>query len=633
MTIREIRNNFFEYYRARGHVLLPSASLVPEGDVTTLFTGSGMQPLLPFLLGKSHPLGKRLVNSQKSFRTEDIDEVGDNRHTTYFEMLGNWSLGDYFKKEQLQWFFEFLTDEIGLDPNRLFVTVFAGDEDNGIPRDTEAAEIWKELFLKKGVEAKEVDIGTEKKGAETGIQGGRIFYYGSKNWWSRAGAPSNMPFGEPGGPDSEVFYEFTNVNHDEKYGKYCHPNCDCGRFMEIGNSVFMEYKKKEDGSFEKLFQKNVDFGGGLERIAAAADNDADIFKTDVLASMKNSLRELPFVPDESKDSKLRVVLDHARAAIFLISDGVRPSNKGQGYVLRRLLRRGMANAKMISLPDGWVETIIKSVADSYGDIYEELEREKESILSVIKEEKEKFSKILDAGLRHVEKLANITAEDAFMMHQSYGFPFELTRELALEKGINISRPDFEEIFEKHKEVSRAGQGKKFGGHGLIVNTGELRAMNDEELRTVTRLHTATHMLQQALREVLGSDARQRGSDITVSRARFDFNFSRKLTADEIKKIEGIVNGKIAENLEVGHVVLPRAEAERSGALFLADGNYPDPVSVYFIGPSLEQSWSREFCGGPHVLKTGEIGKIKILKEEGIGGGVRRIRVVVAPEEC
>ena len=342
MTLNEVRAKYLEFFKERGHIIIPSASLVPENDPTTLFTGSGMQPLIPYLLGKNHPAGSRLANSQKSFRAMDIEEVGDNRHTTFFEMLGNWSLGDYFKQEQLPWFFEFLTSKekgVGLDPNKLYVTVFAGDEPAGIPRDTESAEIWQRLYKEKDIEAKDVVLDTEEEAAKTGMRDGRIFYYGAKNWWSRAGTPEKMPAGEPGGPDSEVFYDF-GTEHDKKFGEHCHPNCDCGRFLEIGNSVFMEYLKNPDGTFGKLPKRNVDFGGGLERIAAVSENKDDVF----LIAHKSIISQL----EKSTGKKyveniraFRIIADHIKAAVFLIGDGVIPDNKDQGYFVRRLLRRAM----------------------------------------------------------------------------------------------------------------------------------------------------------------------------------------------------------------------------------------------------------------------------------------------------
>ncbi len=629
MTLNEVRTKYLEFFKAREHTVIPSSTLIPEGDTTTLFTGSGMQPLLPYLLGETHPAGKRLVDSQKSFRAEDIEEVGDNRHTTFFEMLGNWSLGDYFKAEQLPWFFEFLTKEIGLDPENLYVTVFSGDEANNIPRDTEAVDIWKRLFSEKGIEAKDVELLTEERGGEVGMQGGRIFYYNAKkNWWSRSGTPEKMPAREPGGPDSEVFYDF-GTPHDEKFGKQCHPNCDCGRFMEIGNSVFMEYRKKEDGTFEKLTQRNVDFGGGLERITAASNNNADVFQIDVFSQMREKLSSFSKSGlTDNATRRIRVILDHIRAATFLVSDGVEPSNKGQGYVLRRLIRRAMAHARLLNLEAGWVEALVRSVADSYREAYPDLGSKENTMVLVLNGEYEKFSLTLERGFTEFNKMATVSAKDAFNLHQSYGFPFELTKELGVEQGKVVDEKEFRAEFEKHQEISRAGQEKKFGGHGLLLDTGEIKARDEKELVVVTRLHTATHMLQQALRDVLGPEVKQAGSDITVERTRFDFSFGRKLTLEEIKKVEDRVNEKIEEDLKVRKVVMPKAEAEKTGALFFFKQKYPDPVNVYYMGDTIESAWSKEFCGGPHVNHTAEVLKFRIAKEEAVAAGVRRIRGVV-----
>ena len=636
MSLENIRKKYLEFFAERGHAVIPSASLIPEKDITTLFTGSGMQPLLQYFLGKEHPLGKRLVNSQKCFRTEDIEEVGDNRHTTFFEMLGNWSLGDYFKEEQLQWIFEFLTDEIKLKPEKLYVTVFAGDEKNGIPRDDESVGIWKKLFKEKGIEAKDIELLTEEHGGEIGMQGGRIFYYDSgKNWWSRVGRPDKMPAREPGGPDSEIFYEFENVPHDKKFGKNCHPNCDCGRFMEIGNSVFMEYVKNENGGFDKLEQRNVDFGGGLERIAAASNNDPDVFKIDVFTEMKKTLPE----PKVLNLRKERIILDHLRASAFLIADEVQPSNKGQGYVLRRLLRRmAFHYFDLFGRGSHPEEKNLKFiyVIDALGKIYEKAYPEFyvriRSISTHIIDEIDKFEYSLEMGLKEFRKLSGkgkISGQEAFTLFSTYGFPYEMAFELAEEQGIEINKVEFEAEMKKHQEVSRAGAEKKFGGHGLILS-GELKAANEEELKKVTRLHTATHMLQQALREVLGPEVKQMGSDITPERTRFDFAFSRKLTPEEIKAVEDKVNKKIKKDLPMQKIVLSKAEAEKTGALYFFKEKYPDPVNVYFVGNTLETAWSKEFCGGPHVTHTGEIGKFKIIKEEAVGSGVRRIRAVVEP---
>ena len=633
MTSSEIRAKFLEFFTARGHAVIPSSSLVPEGDATTLFTGSGMQPLIKYLLGEPHPLGKRLVNSQKSFRTEDIDEVGDNRHTVFFEMLGNWSLGDYFKQEQLSWFFEFLTDVVGLDPRKLYVTVFAGSPEYGIPQDDESVAIWQELFKKKGISAEAVQVGKPEEGSEKGMRGGRIFYYSArKNWWSRTGAPANMPAREPGGPDSEVFYDF-GTPHDPKFGAECHPNCDCGRFVEIGNSVFMEYKKNEDGKFEKLPQRNVDFGGGLERITAASLNDSDIFNIDILKPLITKIRA------EAQNSNIRserIIADHVRAAVFLIADGVMPSNKDRGYLLRRLIRRAVMHGHyLIGLPNGFLDTTIDTLIDSYAGAYPELPARRADIKAVFAKEQDAFEKTYNGGIKEFKKVLSesvsdnvISGRDAFRLSATYGFPIELTQELTAQEGTTVNTTDYILAVREHQEISRAGQEKKFGGHGLILDTGELKAKDDVELKIVTRLHTATHMLQRALREVLGPEVEQRGSDITVERTRFDFTFSRKLTPEEIARRQKLVNEKIKEDLPMQKTVLPKNEAEKTGALYFFKEKYPDPVNVYFIGKTLESAWSKEFCGGPHVTHTGEIGEFKIIKEEAVSAGVRRIRGVV-----
>ncbi|MBI4085689.1 MAG: alanine--tRNA ligase [Candidatus Liptonbacteria bacterium] len=645
MTSSEIRKKYLEFFEKRGHKIIPSSSLIPEKDATTLFTGSGMQPLLPYLLGESHPGGKRLVNSQKCFRAEDIEEVGDNRHTTFFEMLGNWSLGDYFKAEQLPWFFEFLTDEVGLDPKRLYVTVFAGDKKNGIPKDEESSAIWKKLFQEKGIEVKEVELVTLARGGEFGMQGGRIFYYDAKkNWWSRTGAPEKMPANEPGGPDSEVFYDF-HPELGEKclmsgFGTFCHPNCDCGRFMEIGNSVFMEYLKKEDGSFEKLKQRNVDFGGGLERITAALGNDSDIFQIDIFKPLILELVSLSGkrYEDSAHQKSFRVIADHVRAATFMLADGVLPSHNDRGYILRRLIRRALRHLNRIEVSGEHLEILSKSVIKIYADQYPGLARSENGILSALREEEARFKKTLASGLRYVHgmtELQNISGKiisgaDAFILFSTYGFPIEMTEEIAKEKGMTVDIKGFKSEMEKHQDISRAGAEKKFGGHGLYLKTGEVTIRDQSEVEKVTRLHTATHLLHQALRQTLGPEVRQNGSDITVERTRFDFNFPRKLTPEEVKSVEKLVNEKIKEDLPVSFVELPKAEAEKTGALFFFTAKYGDTVKVYYIGKDLNSAWSKEFCGGPHVAHTAEIGAFKISKEEAVASGLRRIRGIVEP---
>jgi alanyl-tRNA synthetase len=625
LTSDDIRSRFLEYYRQRGHTEIPSASLLPEGDVTTLFTGSGMQPLIKYLLGEPHPAGTRIVDSQKCFRSEDIDEVGDNRHTTFFEMLGNWSLGDYFKAEQLPWVFEFLTKELGVDPSRLYVTVFAGEEKYGLPKDDESVEIWRRIFKGVGIEAKPIHIGDPDKGGEVGMQGGRIFAYSSKkNWWSRAGPPEKMPAREPGGPDSEIFYDF-GIPHDPKYGPHCHPNCECGRFMEIGNSVFMEYTKTEDGRFERLPQRNVDFGGGLERISAAVTGNSDMFQIDTLKRLIDAL------PGSDMRSK-RIIADHVRAAAFLITDSVEPSNKDRGYMLRKVLRRSIVHASMLGRGEGDVNNLSAAsgetlgrlfgiVCDMYAGTYA-LDRER--ILSVFRAEYQKFSNTFVNGMRRLNRLEAVDTDTAFTLYESSGLPYEVIKEFGGAKAASLTREAFEERLEAHRQLSRAGAEKKFGGHGLVLDTGELKAKDEAEVEKVTRMHTATHLLHTALRQVLGDEVHQSGSDITVERLRFDFSFPRKLTDEEIRRVEEIANDAMARDLKVECREMPKAEAEKSGALSFFKAKYGDTVKVYTVG----DGFSKEFCGGPHVQHTGQIGRIKITKEEAVAAGVRRIRAIV-----
>ncbi|MBI2623551.1 MAG: alanine--tRNA ligase [Candidatus Liptonbacteria bacterium] len=607
MTSFEIRQKFLKFFQDRGHAVIPSAPLVPENDPTTLFTGSGMQPLIPYLLGQSHPLGKRLVNSQKCFRAEDIEEVGDNRHTTFFEMLGNWSFGDYWKEEQLSWFLEFLTDEVHIKKEGLAVSCFEGDPSLNLPPDNESAEIWKKL----------------------GIPKERIYFYGAKkNWWSRSGVPANMPAGEPGGPDSEVFFEFTLVPHDKKYGDACHPNCDCGRFMEIGNSVFMEYKKNEDGTFEKLKQRNVDFGGGLERITAAANDDPDVFRIDVFAKMKSALTE----PDKNNPRKLRIILDHLRASVFLIADEVRPSNKGQGYVLRRLLRRmGFHYFDLFSHraidTDPRLSNAILALGITYQTAYPEMYKRIAGIPTHVTDELEKFEFSLEAGLREFKKLSakgKISGQEAFALFSTHGFPYEMAFELAEEQGIEIDESEFELEMKKHQDLSRTASAGTFKG-GLA----------DSSEKT-TRLHTAHHLLLKALQLVLGSGVKQRGSNITQERLRMDFSYEAKMTDEQKKEAERIVNEKIAEDLPVIRNEMALEDAEKLHAEHEFGAKYPARVSVYSVGPKgatpenpqFEKAFSIEFCGGPHVTHTGVIGKFRIKKEEAVGAGIRRVRGVV-----
>lgn len=650
MNINDIRTAYLNYYKERGHTIIPSAPIIPQNDPTTLFTGSGMQPLVPYLLGEPHPLSNRLVDSQKSFRAEDIEEVGDNRHTTFFEMLGNWSLGEYFKSEQLPWVFRFLTDVVGLDPARIYVTAFIGDEKNNVPRDTESALIWQRLFAEKGIEAKIVEIGSEADGYAKGMQGGRIFYYeAKKNWWSRSGVPEKMPTGEPGGPDSEMFYDF-GTEHDPKWGKHCHPNCDCGRFVEIGNSVFMQYIKKEDGTFGLLPKQNVDFGGGLERIAAASNDDSDVFNTDVFKEIIDLLVKYSGKEYTGEYQRsFRIIADHMRAAVFILSAGVVPSNTERGYVLRRLLRRASQHALKLGVPgDQGSESMLNRCAviiiEKYKEAYSELATEEayEFITSEIWKEEKQFGHTLERGMKEFDKMwvgeqdvssqtgysavQHISAENAFMLFTTYGFPFEMTQEIAQERGMSVDEAGFKELMKKHQDLSRAGSEQKFKG-GLA-----------DASEQTTRLHTAHHLLLKALQKVLGDHVKQRGSNITQERLRIDFSHNAKMTPEQIAAVEKIVNEQIVLDLPVIRSTLPKEEAEKLGAEHEFGAKYPDMVSVYSVGPigataddpKFAQAYSLEFCGGPHVTHTGELGgAFKILKEEAVASGIRRIKAVLA----
>lgn len=641
MTINDIRAKYLAYMQERGHEVIPSSSLVPQNDPTTLFTGSGMQQLMPYLLGEAHPKGTRLTDSQKSFRAEDIEEVGDNRHTTFFEMLGNWSLGDYFKKEQLPWLFGFLVDELGIDPNKLYVTVFQGDEATGIARDDESVAIWKDLFAQKGIAAEAVVMGSEADGARLGMRGGRIFFYDvKKNWWSRAGVPAKMPAGEPGGPDSEIFFDF-GTPHDAKFGAECHPNCDCGRFMEIGNSVFMQYIRRADG-FELLPKQNVDFGGGLERIAAAAAGTPDVFvAVDILADIIALVSHFSGKSyDDSRYTRsFRIIADHMRAAVFMMGEGIRPSNTEQGYVLRRLIRRAALHAQKLDVADKDTEDSMLHraavlIIEYYKHAYPELEGEEQFtfITGELRKEELQFAKTLAEGTKEFEKAAaagSISGEQAFLLFTTHGFPFELTQEMAHERGLTVDTEDFQARMKAHQDLSRSGSEQKFKG-GLADASEE-----------TTRLHTAHHLLLRALQIVLGDHVKQRGSNITKERLRIDFSHTAKMTPEEIKKTEDIVNEQIQAALPMTRWSVTKEEAEATGAEHEFGAKYPDMVTVYMVGEvvpddfaaSAARAFSKEFCGGPHVTNTCELSKsgtFKILKEEASSAGVRRIKAVLQP---
>lgn len=607
MTLNEVRKRYLDFFAARGHIIIPSAPIVPENDPTTLFTSSGMQPLVPYLLGQPHAEGARLVDSQTCFRADDIEEVGDNRHTTFFEMLGNWSLGDYFKKEQLPWLFEFLTKELSLPVEKLWVTCFEGDDTLGLPRDTEAAEIWKEL----------------------GISEDRIYFYpAKKNWWSRSGTPEKMPVGEIGGTDSEVFFDF-GTPHDSAFGDVCHPNCDCGRFVEIGNSVFMEYIKQADGSFGFLPKKNVDFGGGLIRLAAATRNNPDVFLTDIFDHAREVLEKRSsktYEADTQTTRSFRIILDHMHAAAFMLTSGITPSNTEQGYILRRLVRRALREADKLGIK----EAVLAEVAEGYGNVYAEhypLVKQNEAFIrEQLEKEEAQFRKTLSNGMRELEKMGE--AIDAFTLFTTYGFPIELTQEIAQEHGKVIDMDVVGQKMKEHQQQSRAGAAQKFAG-GLA----------DHEAQTI-RYHTTHHLLLKALQMVLGPEVHQRGSNITSERLRIDFSYGQKMTDEQKQEVERIVNEKIAEALPVTRSVMALAEAEKLGAEHEFGASYPEQVSVYSVGPKdatdadpkFTEAFSIEFCGGPHVANTNELAEggktFSIKKEEASSAGIRRIKAVL-----
>ncbi len=637
MKVSDVRSRFLAFYEKRGHAVIPSAPIVPGNDPTTLFTSSGMQPLVPYLLGKDHPAGNRVVDSQLSFRAGDIEEVGDNRHTTFFEMLGNWSLGDYFKQEQLPWVFEFLTSKeegLGFDPEKLYVTVFSGDPATGIAQDEEAIALWKDLFAAKGIDAGFASIGTEEEGYARGMkEGERIFAYGDKNWWSRAGAPSKQPAGEPGGPDSEIFYDF-GTPHDTSWGPECHVNCDCGRFVEICNSVFMQYMKNEDGSFSELPKKNVDFGGGLERIVATSMGESDVFLIDVFDAAKDVLETRTgkkYLEDDVTTRAFRIILDHMRAASFMLAEDIKPSNTEAGYVLRRLIRRTIREADRLGIKDAVLADVAKGYGEAYADHYPHVLEHADMIREELAKEEEKFRKTLAQGMRELEKLVSkdaLTPEAAYTLFTTYGFPIELTEEIANERGITLDTDAVAAKMKEHQDQSRAGAAQKFAG-GLA----------DHSEQTV-RYHTSHHILLKALQMVLGGEVKQRGSNITAERLRIDFASPAKMTDEQKAEVERIVNDIIYQDLPVTRTVMPREEAEQLGAEMEFGVKYPDMVSVYSVGPAhavegnpdIPNAFSLEFCGGPHVTNTSEIHeggrRLKIQKEEAVAAGVRRIKAVL-----
>lgn len=629
MNAQEIRNAYLAFFKERGHAIIPRAKLVPYNDPTTLFTGSGMQPLLPYLLGEPHQDGVRLADSQTSLRAQDIEDVGDNRHTTFFEMLGNWSLGDYFKEQQIRWFFEFLTDVVGLDPNKIYVTAFIGDEKHGIPRDDEAANIWQKVFEEKGIEAKIVEVGSQADGDARGIKPGeRIFFYDDgENWWSRGGGLDKTPIGDPCGPDSEVFYDFGPQNHAEGYG-LAHPASDSGQFMEIGNQVFMQYRRLEDGSFEPLEKKNVDFGGGLERIAAAQLDSPDVFRISILWPIIEKLQKLSGKDYESHTASMRVIADHLRAATFLAVDDVKPANKEQGYVMRRLLRRAIRYAFDLGIEQNFFEEVVPVITGLYADDYPEVAAKNEEVIATLVKEEKVFRQTLRKGINELTKRKEngLTGAEIFTLYDTYGFPVELSTEEAFKQDIALSenwREEFDTKMKEQRERSQTAAKGTFKG-GLGGQTLQHK-----------KYHTATHLMYAALRQVLGDHVVQHGSNITEERLRFDFSHPEKMTPEQIQEVEEIVNREINKDLKVSFAEYPTKVArEEMGALGQFGDRYGETVKVYkMIADDTDKPFSFEICGGPHVDHTLELtepdGKVfKILKEESSSAGIRRIKAVL-----
>ncbi|MFA5142114.1 MAG: alanine--tRNA ligase [Candidatus Woesearchaeota archaeon] len=586
MKATELKKKYLEFFRSKGHAVIKSAPLIPEHDPTILFTTAGMHPLVPFLMGQPHPLGKRLTDVQKCIRTGDIDEVGDASHCTFFEMLGNWSLGDYFKKEAITWSYEFLTKELGFSKDKISVTCFAGDKD--APKDEESAKIWKSLGL-----------------AENHI----YFLPKSDNWWGPAGTTG------PCGPDTEMFIDLGK----KKCSPECRPGCRCGKFLEIWNDVFMEYNKTADGRYEKLKQQNVDTGMGVERTIAMLQGKQSVYDTElftpIIAEIKTLANVTNFLPEQTRS--VRIIADHMKAATFILGDerGAVPSNVDQGYILRRFIRRAIRHAKLLGIEQELCKPLAKIVIDMYHEDYPELKEKKQFILDELLKEEQRFKETLEKGLKHFETIAKgksvISGKDAFLLFQSFGFPFEMVQELANELDISVDEQEYNAEYQKHQELSRKGAEKKFKG-GL-----------SEASEITAKLHTATHLLGEALRKVLHSEIHQKGSNITPERLRFDFNFDRKLTEAEVKKVEDEVNKVIKKHMEIKREEMDLDKAMKSGAQAEFGAKYPAKVSVYSIG-----DYSKEICMGPHITNTEQLGHFKIIKEEAVAAGIRRIKAIL-----
>lgn len=617
MTGNELRERYLNFFKNKAHNLISSASLIPENDPSLLFVNSGMSPLVPYLAGEKHPLGNRLVNSQKCIRAEDIEEVGDGRHNTFFEMLGNWSLGDYFKKEQLSWWFEFLFSELKIDPKRIYQTIYLGSEDGQIEKDIESRDILIDLYDKYGIKALEGPSTSGKgdlgPGKEINFEKEKIFAYRDKNWWQRGDVE-----GELGGPDSETFYDTLKI-HDKKHGQYCHLNCECGRFIEIGNSVFMQYQKSKD-SWQKMEKQQVDFGGGLERILMAVLNKDNVFETDLFLDLIDLVEKESAFKYREKVKAFEVIVDHLKASTFIIGDdkGVVPSNSDQGYLVRRLLRRAIRFSKILNINrEGFLADLAKVLILKYELAYPELKRNELRIIEEINKEEAKFNRTLEKGIIEFNKLAvsDLDAINAFKLYQSYGFPLEMIEELAYEKNIKIDKEGFLQEQKKHQELSRNLSAGKFKG-GLADSS-----------EATTKLHTAAHLLLASLRKVLGEHVVQRGSNITAERLRFDFSHPQKMTDEEIKQVEELVNEAIAKAYLVKCQEMDLGKAKEIKAMGVFEDRYDQKVKVYFVGND-EEVFSKEICGGPHVESLKGLGKFKISKESSSSSGIRRIKAIL-----
>jgi alanyl-tRNA synthetase len=638
MNAQEIRTSYLSFFEQQGHRIIPRALVVPQNDPTTLFTGSGMQPMIPYLLGERHPEGKRLVNSQICIRAQDIDDVGDDKHTTSFEMLGNWSLGDYYKSEQIQWMAAFLFDEVKLDPARVYISCYIGNENYHIPRDDEAIDMWSKEFSKRGVDAKVVALGSAQQGDKLGMQGGRIFLYdGKENWWSRNGDEEHTLVGDPCGPDSEMFYDFGEQYHDEKKWGKPHPASDSARFFEIGNNVFMGYRKTDTG-FEKLASPNIDHGSGLERIAAAAIDSPDVFRISLLWPIIEQLEKLSGVSYASHTTSMRVIADHLRGATFLAVDGVVPSNKEQGYVLRRLMRRAIRFAFNLGIEQNFVETIVPVITSIYSDVFPEVAVQADQVVLTLVKEEKLFRKTLRKGLQMFDRLLgeqgtnpkagsshDLNGAILFQLYDTFGFPVELSKEEAAMRDIQLSDTadaEFEALMQAQRERSRTATKGEFKG-GLGGQTEQHK-----------KYHTATHLMYQSLRTILGEHVIQHGSNITEDRLRFDFSHPEKLTPEQISAVTKMVNEQIDKDLLVTWEEHPTRSAIDDLHVLGAFGDrYGDIVKVYRMqAPGEKTAFSLEICGGPHVTHTSQLAEggkqFAIIKEESSSAGIRRIKAVL-----